>query len=160
MSGSRSMPGQRPSGQATVDAARLWGGGVATGLVAGLVAVVGVLICRDVFNVSLVRPSVLLDLTHNFTTDYAITAFVLALAATAVAHGLGLTTPRPRVFFTWIILLATVVGVVGPFTVGTSTSSQHATAAINLVLGICVLSLLGSVMSRTVSSGTSRSQVR
>jgi hypothetical protein len=154
------MPGQRPSGQATVDAARLWGGGVATGLVAGLVAVVGVLICRDVFNVSLVRPSVLLDLTHNFTTDYAITAFVLALAATAVAHGLGLTTPRPRVFFTWIILLATVVGVVGPFTVGTSTSSQRATAAINLVLGICVLSLLGSVMSRTVSSGTSRSQVR
>jgi hypothetical protein len=154
MSGSPSMSGQPRGGHVTVDATRLWGGGLATALVAALVAVVGVLIAQDVFNVNLVRPAVLLDLADRFMADYAITAFLLGLVATAIAHGLALTTPRPRLFFTWIIGLATVVGAVTPFAVGSDLKSQVSTAAINLVLGIAVISLLRGVMARTVISAT------
>jgi Family of unknown function (DUF6069) len=133
----------------SVDAGRLWGGGVATGFVAALVAVVGVLVCKIV-DVRLVRPAFLLDLFHTFAGDYALTAFVLTLVATAVAHLMALVTPRPRMFFSWIVGLATVAGVAVPFAVGESTESQLATACINVALGVCVLSLLGGVMSRTV----------
>ena len=133
-----------------VDAGRLWGGGVATGCVAALVAVVGVLIC-DILDVRLVRPALLLDVVDRFAGDYALTAFVLTLVATAVAHVTALVTPRPRMFFSWIVGLATVAGVAAPFAIGEEIESQVATACINLALGVCVLSLLGGVMSRTVA---------
>ena len=64
-----------------VDAPRLWGGGVATAVVAALAAGVGVLVCRDLLDVKLVEPP-LLSVTKSFAANYAITAFVLALAAT------------------------------------------------------------------------------
>ena len=133
----------------TIDAGRLWGGGVATGLVAALVALVGVLIC-SILDVHLVRPALLLDVVDRFAGDYALTAFVLTLVATGVAHLVALGTPRPRMFFSWIIGLATLAGVAAPFAIGDHLESQVATACINLALGICVLSLLGGVMARTV----------
>jgi hypothetical protein len=133
-----------------VDAAKLWGGGFATACVAALVAVAGVLICRTVLDVQLVRPALLLEIADSFVGDYALTAFLLAFVATGLAHLLALITPRPRTFFGWIIGLATVCGAVAPFAVGTELSSQVATACINVVLGICIGSLVGAVMSRTV----------
>ena len=136
-------------GRVSIDAGRLWGGGVATGLVAALVAVVGVLIC-SILDVNLVRPALLLDVADRFAVDYALTAFLLTLVATAVAHLVALATPRPRMFFGWIVALATVAGIAAPFAVGDHLESQVATACINLALGICVLSLLGGVMARTV----------
>ena len=78
---------------------------------------------------------------------------VLALLATGVAHLTVLATPRPRMFFSWIIGLATVAGVAMPFAFGETTESQVATACINLALGICVHSLLRAVMARTVVLG-------
>ena len=149
MSG-RQDPNARDVG---VDAAKLWAGGAATQAVAALVAVVGVLIFGGVLDVRLVRPALLLNITDSFTLDYALTAFVLSMIATALAHGLLLSTPRPRMFFTWIIVLATVAGTAAPFVIGSETSSQVATACINVALGICVLSLLRSVMARTVRPG-------
>lgn len=145
---------QDPNGRdVAVDAAKLWAGGAATACVAALVAVVGVLIFGGVLDVRLVRPALLLNITDSFTLDYALTAFVLSMIATALAHGLLLSTPRPRMFFTWIIVLATVAGAAAPFVIGSETSSQVATACINAALGICVLSLLTSVMARTVRPG-------
>jgi hypothetical protein len=122
---------------------------VATACVAALIAVVGVVVC-NVLDIRLVRPALLVDVLHGFAGDYALTVFVLTLVATAIAHLVALTTPRPRMFFTWIVLLATVVAVVTPFAVGDDVTSQTATACINLVVGLCVVSLLGGVMSRTV----------
>jgi uncharacterized protein DUF6069 len=141
--------GATPGPRVLIDTGRLWGGGVASGLVAALVALVGVLIC-SIVDVRLVRPALLLDVLDSFAGDYALTAFLLTLVATGVAHLVSLTTPRPRMFFSWIIVLATVAGIVAPFAVGDDTESQVATACINLALGICVLSLVGGVMSRTV----------
>jgi hypothetical protein len=145
-----SAAGRPPKTQVTVEATRLWGGGVATGCVAALVAVAGVLISRDIADVELVRPALLLEVADSFMGDYALTAFVLALGATGLLHVLALITPRPGPFFGWIVGLATVCGVVAPFAIGSELESQIATAAINLVLGVCIGSLLGAVMSRTI----------
>jgi len=66
-----------------------------------------------------------------------------------VAHLLAVTAPRPRSFFTWIVGLATVIGVVLPFTTDGSAGGKLATAGTNLVLGLCIVSLLSSVLART-----------
>ena len=134
--------GQPPKTHVSVDAQRLWGGGFATACVAALVAAVGVLICRDVLNLDMVRPALLVD--------YALTAALLALIATGLAHALALVTPRPRSFFGWIIVLATAFGAAAPFAIGDELESQVATACINVALGVCIGSLLGAVMGRTI----------
>jgi hypothetical protein len=142
--------GRPPKTHVSVDAQRLWGGGVATACVAALVAAVGVLIARDVLDIELVRPALLLEWADAFLADYALTAGLLAIVATGLAHGLALVTPRPRSFFGWIIALATVFGAAAPFAIGDDIESQAATACINVALGICIGSLLGAVMGRTV----------
>ena len=140
-----------PDRRVAIDAARLWGGGLATACVAALVAFAGVMICQYVLDVSLVRPALLPQVADSFRLDYALTAFLLALMATALAHGLAVATPRPRAFFGWIMGLATVCGAAGPFAIGDELESQIATACINVALGICIWSLLSSVMDRTVT---------
>ena len=142
-------PEQVPRSRVVIDAGRLWGGGVATALVAALVAAVGVLICRDLLNVKLVEPP-LLPFTDSFPIDYALTAAVLALAATGLAHLLSLATPRPRVFFNWIVGLITVATMVVPFALEGSLKGKLCAALINMVIGICIASLLSAVLSRTV----------
>ena len=54
-----STPQPASRSRVVIDAPRLWGGGVATALVAALVAAVGVLICRDVLDIKLVEPPML-----------------------------------------------------------------------------------------------------
>jgi hypothetical protein len=132
-----------------IDAPRLWGGGLATAVVAALVAVVGVLICREVLHVKLVEPP-LLRITDSFPVNYAVTAFVLALAATGLAHLLSVITPRPRVFFGWIIALCTVATMVLPFALEGNLKGKICAAVINMVIGLCIASLLSAVLSRTV----------
>jgi len=131
-------------------AGRLWAGGVATGCIAALVAVVGVLLCSSALDVSLV-PTLVVSITDSLAWNYAITAFVLALAATGAAHLLSVTTPRPRVFFGWLVGLGTVAAVVMPFASEGSLSGKIATALINLAIGIAIGTLLTAVLSRTVT---------
>ena len=144
-----SAPEPVASKRVVIDAPRLWGGGLATAVVAALVAVVGVLVCRDLLDVKLVEPP-LLRLTSSFAANYAITAFVLALAATGLAHLLSVVTPRPRVFFGWIVALFTVATMVLPFALEGSLKGKICAALINMVIGICIASLLSAVLSRTV----------
>jgi hypothetical protein len=134
-----------------VNAGRLWAGGASTALVAALVAAVGVLIAEGVLDLSMVEPPLLLSTETDFWLRYAVTAALLALAATGLAHLLAVTTPRPRAFFSWIVGLATAVGVALPFALDGTIEGQVATAAVNLVLGLCILTLLASVMARTVT---------
>ena len=142
----RPAPGRTPP---AVDAGRLWAGGAATALVAGLVAMVGVLIGEGVFDLAMVEPP-LLPVGDSFAVRYAVTAALLALVATAVAHLLAVSTPRPRAFFSWLVGLATLAGVVLPFALDGTLGGRVATALVNLVIGLCVLSLLSSVLARTV----------
>ena len=131
-------------------AGRLWAGGVATGCIAALVAAVGVLLCSSVLNVRLV-PTLMLSITDSLAWNYAMTAFVLALVATGVAHLLSLTTPRPRVFFGWLVGLGTAAAMVMPFAAEGSLAGKISTALINLAVGIAIGTLLTAVLSRTVT---------
>jgi hypothetical protein len=142
-------PEQVPGKRVVIDAPRLWGGGLATAVVAALVAAVGVLVCRDLLHVKLVEPP-LLKITNSFAGNYAITAFVAALVATGLAHLLSVVTPRPRIFFGWIVALVTVVTMVLPFTLEGNLKGKICAALINMVIGLCIASLLSAVLSRTV----------
>jgi len=132
---------QRPS----IDAGRLWAGGFGTAVVAALVALVGILLVRGVLGIHILSPSDAGTYGDTTTTTYAFGAFAAAILATGVLHVLLLLMPRPMSFFNWIMLLVIAVGVLIPFTVVADLDSQIATAALNLVIGICVMSLLNSV---------------
>lgn len=69
------------------------------------------------------------------------------------AGQLLLTTPRPLVFFGWIIALGTLVAVPYPFGTTAPLSQKFATATVNLFIGIAIGSLLTAVGKRSVGSG-------
>jgi hypothetical protein len=135
----------------SVDAGRLWTGGVATALVAALVALVGVLIARGLFDVPVLAPTQEGTLGNASTLRLAVFAALAALAATGLLHLLLLSTPQPRRFFTWIIALATIAAALAPFLSGADLDEKIATSAITLVVGVAIGSLL---------SGVARSAVR
>jgi hypothetical protein len=144
------VPDSVAGGRVAVAASRLWAGGVATAFVAALVAAVGVLLFSSVMDIRFVRLPVLLQITDSLALNYAATAFVFALAATGLAHLLTVTTPRPSVFFGWIVGLVTVAMMVMPFAFDASTASKVSTALINMIIGIAIGSLLSAVLARTV----------
>ncbi len=140
-SGSRTRP--------KVDVGQMWPGGVATAIVAGLVALVGVLVCRWLFNVPILAPRSDGAYGDAHTTDFVLAAAGAALVATALAYLLLVTTPRPLVFFRWIVGLATVVVVVYPFSTAAPLSEKAATAVVDLVIGIVIGSLVSGIAERS-----------
>ncbi len=76
-----------------LDAGRLWTGGLATAAVAALVAVVGVLIARGLFDVPVLAPTGEGTLGDASTARLAGLAALAALLATGLLHLLLLTTP-------------------------------------------------------------------
>src|SRR5579871_4054584 len=126
----------------------LWAGGVATAVVAALIALVGILIARWLFTIPILAPKRAGAWGNASTGMYVLSAAGAALVATAILHLLLLTTPRPQVFFGWIIALATVVAVVFPFSTTAPLSQKIATGFINLVLGVAIGSLVAEVSRR------------
>src|SRR4029077_8552091 len=106
---------QDPRPTRRVDARPLWSGGVATAVVAALIALVGILVARWLFNISFLSPRRAGAWGDASTAGYVFASIGCALVATALMHLLLLTTPYPRVFFGWIIGLATLIAVVFPF---------------------------------------------
>ncbi|GAA3703362.1 hypothetical protein GCM10022399_19900 [Terrabacter ginsenosidimutans] len=141
-------PGEPP--HVAVDARRLWTGGAATACVAALVAWIGVLVGQGVLDISLTTTAVVVHVSDSLSLNYAVTAFLMALAATAMAHLLSATTPRPRAFFSWIVGLVTLAAMILPFARGGETDAAVCVGVINLALGLCIGSLLAAVLSRTV----------
>ncbi len=141
-------PEPGPSTSRQVDAKPLWSGGVATAVVAALIALVGILVARWLFNISFLSPRREGAWGTASTAGYVFAAAGCALAATALMHLLLLTTPYPRVFFGWIIGLATLVAVVFPFSTTAPTSQKIATGFVNLVLGIAIGTLIAEVSRR------------
>jgi hypothetical protein len=144
-------PPSRPGpSRPQVDAGKLWPGGIATAIVAGLVALVGVLVCRWLFGIPLLAPKSDGAYGDVHTTALVLLAAAAALVATALVHLLLLSTPRPLTFFAWIIGLATVLAVLVPFSTSAPLTAKAATAVVDLVLGVAIGSLISGVAARSV----------
>lgn len=128
-----------------INVSRLWAGGLATAVVAGLVIIVGVLLARNVFGFAVLAPEADGHFGNAITGYYAAVAAVAALLATGLLHLLLLAAPSPQSFFSWIGGLATAVATVSPFTQSAALESQITTAAINLVAGVAIVTLLSGV---------------
>jgi hypothetical protein len=123
---------------------------LATAVVAALAYTVGVVIVRVVFDIPVLAPEREGALGDSTTWILAMSAFGVALLATGLMHLLLVVTPRPYSFFGWIMGLFTVLITVLPFAQDAPTSSQIATAIINLIVGATITSLVRGVASRAV----------
>jgi hypothetical protein len=139
-----------------MDPGALWAGGAATAVVAALIALVGILVSRWLFNVPILSPQRDGAWGDASTGAYVLAAAAVAVVATAILHLLLLATPRPQTFFAWIIGLATVVAVVFPFSTTAALSSKIATSIVDLVLGFAVGSLLSEVGVRAARRAAAR----
>ncbi|QBI55904.1 DUF6069 family protein [Streptomonospora litoralis] len=133
-----------------VNAGRLWSGGLATAVVAALIILVGALVVRGVLGIPVLAPEEAGYAGDAGTAAYAVVAGIAALVATALLHLLLVSAPRATTFFGWIVGLATIVAAVSPFTQEAALPSQLATAVINTVTGIAIVSLLSSVGATAV----------
>jgi hypothetical protein len=132
-----------------VDARRLWAGGAASALVAGLVALVGVLACRWLFHLAVLAPHQDGAYGDVHTTALILVAFAAAIAATAVMHLLMLGTTRPLMFFGWIATLVTMIAAIFPFSTIAPLDAKIATALVTLAIGTVVGTLVGGVAARS-----------
>ncbi len=135
-----------------VDPGRLWAGGLAASLVAAGVAAVGYLFVRGILGISMLSAQPSGRVVEISLLSYAALAFLSGLLGTALAHVLIVTTPRPRVFFGWIIGLATAAAMLVPLSLNQSLESRLATAFVNLAIGITI----GVLVSTAVGASRRR----
>jgi hypothetical protein len=132
------------------EAGQFWAGVAATAIVAALVALVGILICRWTLGIPVLAPSSDGAWGNAHTSEYVLAAVGVAVVAGALLYLMMLGTPQPGMFFGWIIGLATLAAVVYPFSTGAPLEQKAATAIVNLVLGIAIGTLLSAVAARAV----------
>ena len=132
------------------DSAQFWAGAVATAIVAALIALVGILVCRWTLNIPILAPAGDGAWGNAHTAEYALVAALIAIIAGGLLYLLVLGTPQPNMFFDWIMGLATLAAVVYPFSTSAPLDQKAATAVVNLVLGIAITSLLTAVAARAV----------
>ena len=145
-------PGNSLHDGPSVNAVRLWSGGLAAAVVAALAGLVGVLVVRAVFRIALYAPRAAGLFGGSSTARLCVVAAVAALAATGLVHLLVLLTPRPLAYFGWIVGLVTVAATVTPFLAGGSLAVMLATAVIHLVIGLAI----GSLVSGAAAGATVR----
>jgi hypothetical protein len=143
-------PNDVGSGRVRPDSGQFWAGGVATAVVAALIALVGILICRWTLGIPILASASDGAWGNAHTGEYVLVAACVALAATALLYLLVLGTPQPGMFFGWIMGLVTLAAVVYPFSTGAPLDQKAATSVVNLVLGIAITSLLTAVAARAV----------
>lgn len=137
-----------------VDVRRLWAGGVATALVAALVALIALMVARGIFGIPVLAPSEA-GLVGDATTIGLVTLGALgALLGTALMNLLLLTTPQPRIFFAAIAGLATLAFALLPFTAGAELATKFATALVYLLTGAVIIALISSVSDFASDGGT------
>lgn len=143
-------PGDAGTNRVRLDSAQFWAGTVATAVVAALVALVGILICRWTLNIPILAPAGDGAWGNAHTAEYVLASAAAAIVAGALLYLLVLGTPQPRLFFDWILGLATLAAVVYPFSTSAPLDQKAATAVVDLALGIAITSLLSAVAARAV----------
>ena len=149
------QPSSQHSGQPSrlgvgVDAGRLWAGGIATAVVAALIGVVGILVIRGVLDIYVLAPESKGAWESATAIEYAGAAFVGALLATALMHLLLATTPRPLLFFGWIMFLVAVIAGVWPFTTSADQDAKIATSLLNAIVVVAIWSLVAGSAQRSL----------
>lgn len=139
--------GQEQQPPPKVNIGKLWAGGIGTAVVAALLVVVAIMLVRGVLGIAILAPEGAGAYGTVSTTSYALAAAGAALLATALLMVLLLAMPSPLTFFTWICLLVTAVAVILPFTLVADMDAKIATAVINLLVGLCITTMLSSVGS-------------
>ena len=139
------------------DSAQFWAGAVATAVVAALIALVGILICRWTLNIPILAPAGDGAWGNAHTGEYALVAAVVAIAAAGILYLLALSTPQPGLFFRWIMGLATLAAVVYPFSTHAPVDQKFATALVDLVIGLAIISLLTATAARAMRRAVPRS---
>jgi hypothetical protein len=133
-----------------VNVGRLWAGGVAAAVVAALIAMVGVLVARAVFQLAVLSSKKYGAFGDDTTVQLCVAAAVAALLATALVHLLLVSTPSPLSYFGWIVGLLTVAAVVAPFLGSSSVPIRLAEALIHLIIGIAI----GGLVSNAAASAS------
>jgi hypothetical protein len=133
-----------------VNVGRLWAGGVAAAVVAALIAMVGVLVARAVFQLAVLSPKKAGAFGDESTLQLCIIAAVAALLATGLVHLLLVSTPSPLSYFGWIVGLLTVAAVVAPFLGSSALPLRLAEAVIHLVIGVAI----GGLVSNAAASAS------
>lgn len=134
-----------------VNARLLWSGGAAAAVVTALIAVVGVVVVRGILDIAVLAPQRSGAFGDASTWGLAIGAAGATLLATALMQLLLSFTPRPFLFFGWIVGLLTFVAVLAPFATSAEFPAKLATAMINLLLGVAIGSLVGGTAARSVT---------
>ena len=133
---------------------RLWAGGVATAVVAAGIAIVGVLIISNVFDLGIQTAQRSGALVDNALTIIPVCAVIAALAGTALLHLLLLTTPRPATFFSAIVLLVLVVLLLQVFLADGGVIDHIATGVLYAAIGLAIISMLSGVSRTAVRPAT------
>lgn len=141
-------PNDAGSPRVRPDSAQFWAGVVATAIVAALIALVGILICRWTLGIPILSPAGDGAWGNAHTGEYVLVAALVALVAGALLYLLEMGAPAARMFFAWILGLATLAAVVYPFSTSAPLEQKAATAIVNLILGIAITSLLSAVSAR------------
>jgi hypothetical protein len=136
----------KPTGP-KLDAGRYWAGAVATAVVCALVGVAASVLFDEVFEIGLVPPPDVLGLGEDIS--WAGAGAVFALVSAGVLHLLLVVAPSPRMFFGWLIGLATVILAVLPFANTDDLLAAAMSALVWVILGLAVWSLLTAVLSRS-----------
>ena len=143
-------PGDAATNRVRPDSAQFWAGAAATAVVAALIALVGILICRWTLHIPVLAPAGDGAWGNAHTGEYALVAALIAIIAAGLLYLLVLGTPQPGMFFGWIMGLGTLAAVVYPFSTGAPLAQKGATGVVNLVLGLAITSLLTAVSSRAI----------
>jgi hypothetical protein len=130
------------SDYAQFDTTRYWAGTGATALVAALIAFVGYMVFKWTLHISVLTP------LRDGAWGNAQFAVLVTAAAGGLLFLLTIGAPQPRTFFRWIMAVGTLASVVYPFSTTAKFSVMAATATINLMLGIAMLTLLSASAER------------
>jgi len=139
-----------PVARPRVRAGVLWAGGLATAVIAALVALVATLVCESILGVDLLPAAAVGVLGWSDAASYPAGAAVLALLATAVLHLLMIAVPQPLRFFSWLLVLAGAALAAAPFAYDASLDRKVATAIVQVIVVIAIGTLSTGVAHRAV----------
>lgn len=123
-----------------IDQGRFWVGAVLTSTVASLGGAIGLVVAQDLLRIPLTSSPFGIGPVH--IASYGLIAGLVAMLAATVYAGLLAFAPRPTVYFGALGGMLTALAVLLPFTVTTAIGGQIALAAINLTIGVLILSLI------------------